>query len=123
MTLGEKPDDLVRTMSELIFMLDGKRSDVSCVKDAKTRLAEALDGRRCLLVIDDARRLGDLEAYLHLGRREHATHLITTRDDRILPPNAECITVDTMTSEQASRMLVRGLPVQRVHRQRREPTP
>jgi len=109
-TLGEKPDDLVRTMAELIFLLNGKRPDVTSAEDAKARLAEALDGRRCLLVIEDARRLGDLEPFLRRGRRDSSTCLITTRDDRVLPLEVERIAVDAMTPAEALEMLVRGLP-------------
>lgn len=109
-TLGEKPDDLVGMMAGLIFMLKGKRPDVTRLEDARTRLDEALVDRRCLLVIDDARRSPDLEPFLHRGRRDDTTRLIITRDDRVLPPQADRIAVGPMTPTQASEMLARGLP-------------
>ena len=108
--LGEKPADLVRTMAELIFALNGKDPDLTSVDSAKTGLAEALDGRRCLLVIDDARRLHDLEPFLRRGSRDSVTRLLATRDDRLLPPDVDRIAVGAMTTSQALEMLGHGLP-------------
>ncbi|MCW5737134.1 MAG: TIR domain-containing protein [Enhydrobacter sp.] len=109
-TLGEHPDDPVGTMAGLVFMLTGKRPDVARLGDARARLDEALVDRRCLLVIEDARRSCDLEPFLHRGRRDDTTRLIVTPDDRVLPPLAERIAVGPMTPAQASEVLVLGLP-------------
>jgi WD40 repeat protein len=108
-TLGEKPEDLVSHMADLIEILTGARPGVTHLDAAKTRLAEALDDRRCLLVIDDAWRQQDLAPFLHRGPKDRTTRLITTRDDRVLPAMAVRVPVDAMTSAQALAMLARDL--------------
>ena len=108
--LGEKPEDLVGCIAGLIEIVTGTRPGVTHLEEAKTRFAEALDDRRCLLVIDDAWRGQDLALFLHRGPRDQTTRLITTRDDRVLPVEAERVAVDAMTSDQALAMLMRGLP-------------
>jgi hypothetical protein len=109
-TLGEKPDDLVGRIADLIVVLTGERPDVTHLEAAKAKLAESLDDRRCLLVIDDAWREQDLSPFLHRGPRDQTTRLITTRDDRVLPAEAARVAVDAMTSGQALAMLLRRLP-------------
>ena len=97
-------------IADLIEIITGNRPGVTHLEAAKTKLAEALDDRRCLLVIDDAWRKQDLVPLLHRGPRDHTTRLITTRDDRILPAEIERVAVDAMTPNQALAMLARGLP-------------
>lgn len=109
-TLGEKCDDLVGFVAELIVMLTGERPDVTRLDAAKARLAEALDDRRCLLVIDDAWRAEDLAPFLHRGPKDQTTRLVTTRDDAVLPSDAVRVPVDAMTSSQALSVLAHGLP-------------
>ncbi len=109
-TLGEEPGDPVGTMAGLIYRLTGERPDVARLDDARDRLDEALVDRRCLLVIDDARRSPDLEPFLHRGLRDDTTRLIVTRDDRVLPAQAARIAVGPLTPAEASEMLARGLP-------------
>jgi hypothetical protein len=108
--LGEKPKDLVGLVADLIVVLTGERPDVTHLEAATTKLAESLDDRHCLLVIDDAWREQDLVPFLHRGPKDQTTRLITTRDDRVLPAEAARVAVDAMTSDQALAMLVRGLP-------------
>jgi WD40 repeat protein len=108
--LGEKPEDLVGRIADLIEILTGERPGVTHLEAAKTKLAEALDDRRCFLVIDDAWREQDLAPFLHRGSKDQTTRLITTRDDRVLPAEATRVNVDAMTSDQALAMLERGLP-------------
>ena len=109
MVLGEKPEDLVGRIADLIEILTGERPGVTQLEGAKAKLAESLDDRRCLLVIDDAWREQDLAPFLHRGPRDQTTRLITTRDDRVLPAEAARVAVDAMTSNQAMAMLTRGL--------------
>jgi hypothetical protein len=108
-TLGEKPDDLVGRIADLVETVTGERPAFRTIDVAKVALADALDDRRCLLVIDDAWRAKDLAPFLHRGRRNQTTRLVTTRDDRILPPEAARIAVDAMQSGEAREMLSRGL--------------
>jgi WD40 repeat protein len=109
-TLGEQPDDLVGRIADLIETLAGERPGFRTIDAAKVALADALDDRRCLLVIDDAWRIQDLAPFLHRGPKNQSTRLVTTRDDRILPPDAARIAVDAMKSGEAQEMLSRGMP-------------
>ena len=109
-TLGEKPDDLVGRIADLVETLTGERPGFRTIDAAKVALADALDDRRCLLVIDDAWRAQDLAPFLHRGPRNQTTRLVTTRDDRILPQDAARIAVDAMKSGEAQAMLSRGMP-------------
>ncbi len=84
-TLGEKPADLVGSIADLIETLAGERPAFRDIDPAKVALADALDDRRCLLVIDDAWRAQDLAPLLYRGPRNQTTRLVTTRDDRVVP--------------------------------------
>ena len=109
-TLGERPDDLVGRIADLIETLAGKRPGFRTIDAAKVALADALDDRRCLLVIDDAWRVQDLAPFLHCGPRNQTTRLVTTRDDGIVPQGAMRAVVDAMNPGEAHDMLSRGLP-------------
>jgi hypothetical protein len=108
-TLGEKPGDLVGRIADLVEALAGARPGFSTIDAAKVALADALDDRRCLLVIDDAWRIEELAPFLHFGPRNHTARLITTRDGRILPRDGARIAVDAMTSDEAQETLSRGM--------------
>jgi WD40 repeat protein len=110
-TLGERPDDLVGRIADLIETITGARPGFQSIDAAKVALADALDDRRCLLVIDDAWRVQDLAPFLHRGPRNQTTRLVTTRDDRVLPPGATHITVDAMKPGEALELLSHGIPV------------
>jgi WD40 repeat protein len=109
-TLGEKPDDLVARFADLVETLTGERPGFRNIDAAKVALADALDDRRCLLVIDDAWRAQDLAPFLHRGPRNQTTRLVTTRDNRIVPQDVPRIPVDAMKSDEAREMLSRGMP-------------
>jgi WD40 repeat protein len=109
-TLGERAGDLLGRVDELIKILTGERRGFHTLDAAKAALAEALDDRQCLLVIDDVWTTADLAPFLHRGLRDRTTRLITTRDDSVLPKDATRIRVDAMTPDQAQSMLGRGLP-------------
>lgn len=109
-TLGEQPDDLVGRIVDLVETLTGERPGFHTLDAAKVALADALDDRRCLLVIDDAWRVQDVAPFLHRGPKDQTTRLVTTRDDGVLPPEAARVAVDAMTSAEAEQMLARGIP-------------
>src|SRR6185295_19800280 len=109
-TLGEQPDDLVGRIVDLVETLTGERPGFHTIDAAKVALADALDDRRCLLVIDDAWRVQDLAPFLHRGPKDQTTRLVTTRDDHILPRDAARVAVDAMTSGEALLALSRGIP-------------
>ena len=79
--LGEKPEDLVGRIAELIEIVTGERPGVTHHGGGQGEARRSLDDRRCLLVIDDAWREQDLAPFLHRGPRDQTTRLITTRDD------------------------------------------
>jgi hypothetical protein len=108
-TLGERPDDLVGKIADLVEILTAARPGFRTIDAAKVALADSLDDRRCLLVIDDAWRIQDLLPFLHRGPKDQTTRLITTRDDGILPREARRIPVDAMTVSEAQELLSRGL--------------
>jgi hypothetical protein len=93
-------------------VLIGERRGYQTLDAAKTALAEALDDRQCLLVIDDVWAAADLAPFLHRGPNDRTTRLIPTRDDAVLPKEAVRIRVDAMTPDQARTMLGRGLPAE-----------
>jgi hypothetical protein len=78
--LGERPENLLSILSDLVEILTGERPGVETLNGAATKLGEALGDRRILLVIDDVWREQDLRPFLQGGR--NTTRLITTRIDR-----------------------------------------
>ncbi len=106
--LGEKPENLLSIISDLIEILSGKRPGLENLNSAAAKLGEALGDRRILLVIDDAWREQDLRPFLQGGR--NTTRLITTRRDDILPLKAERERVDAMAADEALELLSWGLP-------------
>jgi hypothetical protein len=74
--LGEKPERLIATLSDLVTMLSGERLQVEIIHAAATKLAETLSDCRILIAIDDVSRRQDLEPFLQGGR--HCVRLVTT---------------------------------------------
>jgi hypothetical protein len=109
-TLGEAPASPVAMLADLTAALRGQRPEVTGLDAAKALLAEVLDDRACLLVIDDVWRRRDLEPFLHRGPRDRTTRVVTARDDGVLPPDATRVPVDAMRSGEAVLLLTRGLP-------------
>ena len=106
--LGEKPENLLSIVTDLIEILTGERPGLENLNAAAAKLGEALGERRVLLVIDDAWREQDLRPFLQGGR--NTTRLITTRRDDILPLNAERQPVDAMQADEAYNLLAWALP-------------
>src|SRR5579859_6206969 len=52
-TLGEKPDNLVGKVEDLIHILSGQKENFNGIDAASARLAELLADRDMLIVIDD----------------------------------------------------------------------
>ena len=114
--LGERADNLLGLVSDLIKLITGEPQGFNTVDAAASRLSEALGDRRFLLVIDDAWREEDLRPFLRGGPR--TTRLITTRIDSILPLGTTRVTVDAMRAVEAYALVARGLPEERVAAQR-----
>ena len=70
---GEKPDNLLSIVADLIEIISGERPGLSKLNSAAAKLAEALGDRRILLVIDDAWREQDLRPFLQ-GGEHHQAH-------------------------------------------------
>jgi WD40 repeat protein len=116
--LGEKPESLLLIISDLVETLSGERPGLQNISSAAAKLAEALGGRRILLVVDDVWREQDLRPFMQGGT--NTTRLITTRVDNVLPFNAFRHQVDAMQGDEALTLLSSGLPPDQIAAQRRE---
>ena len=110
--LGEKPENLLSIISDLITRLIGEPPGLQTINAAASALGEALGDRRILMVIDDAWREPDLRPFLRGG--PSTTRLITTRLNNILPDNAVRQSVDEMQEHEAQALLAGGLPPEQV---------
>jgi WD40 repeat protein len=106
--LGEKADNLVARIADLIEVLTGERSGLQTVGALSARLADALGRGRYLLVVDDVWREEDLRPFLQGG--PSTARLITTRLDHVLPADAFRVAVDAMQAQEAVALLAQGLP-------------
>jgi WD40 repeat protein len=106
--IGEKPDDLLTRIADLVEILTGERPGLQTLGAASAKLSEALGERRYLFVIDDVWHEQDLRPFLQGG--PHITRIITTRLDHILPADALIIRVDAMRVEEGVDLLAVGLP-------------
>lgn len=113
--LGERPDNLIGIVLDLIKMITGEAEGFNTIDAAASRLSEALGERRYLVVIDDAWREQDLRPFLQGG--SSTTRLVTTRMDNILG-SIERVSVDAMRGEEALALLGRGLPEEQMATQR-----
>jgi WD40 repeat protein len=110
--LGEKPENLLLIISDLITLLTGTPPGLETMNAAAAALGQALGDRRILLVVDDAWREPDLRPFLQGG--PGTTRLITTRIDNVLPDNAVRQRVDAMQDDEALALLSGGLPREQV---------
>ncbi len=75
-TLGEQPN-LQHGLAKLYAALTGERPGFVDAEDAAIHVAERLDGKNCLIVIDDVWDRAHLKPFMRGGRQ--CTRLITTR--------------------------------------------
>jgi hypothetical protein len=111
-TLGEQP--LIATELERIYAaLTGQRPGFKSQDDAMFEVAKKLDGKRCLLVIDDVWNVQDLKPFLHGGAS--CSRLITSRIFSVAvsaAPNVrQRISVGEPKADEAERILSAGLSV------------
>src|SRR6266496_1410179 len=106
-TLGESPKNLIGQIEDLLYFLNGERPNFTSLDAAITKLKQMLADHVCLLVLDDVWRADDLTPFLQGGPR--CAHLITTRNDQILPAIAKRIPVDAMLQQEAIELLQAGL--------------
>lgn len=107
-SLGEHPN-LQHELAKLYAALTAERPAFIDADDAAVQLAERLQDKSCLVVVDDAWDANDVKPFLRGGR--HCARLITTRR---LPVAMEAgphrVLVNEMTEGQAVQLLTGRLP-------------
>ncbi|MET9243242.1 NB-ARC domain-containing protein [Nonomuraea sp. NPDC003709] len=99
--------ELASLINDVVAHLDGERPEFGDPEQAGHRLAEALDGRKpVLLVIDDVWNAAQLGPFLPAAA--HAQLLVTTRRPSIV--RGTTIEVDEMSPQAATHLLTRDLP-------------
>src|SRR5260370_4021302 len=106
-TLGEHPGNLVGKVEDLIYLLNKERPGFTGIDAAGARLAELLAERDILLVADDVWDAMHLKPFLQGGKR--CARLVTTRNEDVLPANAQSLVVDAMKTDEAVQLLSFGL--------------
>jgi len=107
-TLGETPD-LTAALAKLHAGLTGERPAFKDAEDAATSLAERLEGKNCLVVIDDVCDPAHLEPFLRGG--PGCARLITSRLLQVATDvQAQRLLVDEMSASEAVAMLTARLP-------------
>lgn len=107
-TLGQSPN-LVQALLKLYAALTGERPGFVDIEDAAFHLAEQLEDRNCLIVIDDVWQLDHLKPFLRGGAG--CARLITTRNFEIAA-EATRVEVDEMTPAEAVRVLSSRIAVE-----------
>jgi hypothetical protein len=102
-TLGENPGNLVGKVEDLIYMLNQERPGFTDSHAAGARLAELLADRDILLVVDDVWDAIHLKPFLQGGIR--CARLLTTRNEDVLPANAQSLVVDAMQPGSTTALL------------------
>jgi WD40 repeat protein len=104
-TLGQSPN-VQGELTRLYAALSGERPGFVSIEDAAQALAEKLEHKRCLMVVDDAWDVAHLRHFLRGG--PDCARLVTTRQAQVAA-EGERITVDEMTSQEAVSLLVARL--------------
>jgi hypothetical protein len=107
-TLGETPN-LADALAKLYAGLTGERPSFKDAEDAATTLAEKLERKTCLIVIDDVWDPAHLRLFLRGG--EGCARLITSRLLQVATDaQAKRLLVDEMSGQEAVAMLTGRLP-------------
>ena len=102
-TLGENAD-LVQAQIDLLERLGGFDDAVRSMLDGLNALRDALDGRRCLLVVDDVWTVAGAQAFDAIGSTGRV--LYTTRDPATLSEvGAEERHIDVLSERSAKQLL------------------
>lgn len=105
-TLGQTPN-VQGELTRLYAALVGERPGFVSVEDAAQALAEKLEHKRCLVVVDDVWDVAHLRPFLRGGPA--CARLVTTRQARVADEGSR-IAVDEMTAAEAVAVLVARLP-------------
>jgi WD40 repeat protein len=112
--LGEKPD-LARILSDLHVLATGSLPTMTGVDAIGQALSKALEGRRCLVFIDDVWQVEDLRHFLQF---EGPRLLVTTRIRNLVEQAGwREIPVDEMEGSEGAALLGRGLSLDAATRQ------
>src|SRR5262245_20594939 len=112
--LGEEPD-LAKILSDLHGLATGSLPVVTGEDAIGEALSKALEGRRCLVFIDDVWRVEDLRHFLHF---EGPRLLVTTRIRNLVEQAGwREIPVDEMEASEGATLLMRGLSLDAATRQ------
>ena len=104
---GMRDADRLAVVQDLVrFQRPDEGPSFETLHAAGARLREVLDGRRVLVVVDDAWHAADVEPFGGLGAGTGV--LVTTRDGRTLPPGCRRVDVDAMEPSEAVRLLASG---------------
>lgn len=106
LTLGQKPN-LVDAIGTIYAALTGERPGFASEQDAAFQLAQKLEDRTCLFVIDDVWDDAHLRPLLRGGRE--CARLFTTRIDEIAL-SAQSVTVDEMREAESHALLSKNVP-------------
>ncbi|MDH5587926.1 MAG: TIR domain-containing protein, partial [Nitrospirota bacterium] len=107
-TLGEEPN-IMAGLTKLYAALTEERPNFVDQDDASNRLAEVLEDKDCVMVIDDVWNAAHVPPFLRGGKR--CARIITTRDSGTLPPSAKLrVDVDAMRLREAAALLAFELP-------------
>jgi hypothetical protein len=110
-TLGEQPA-IVPELERIYAALTGERPGFKNQDDAMFEVAKKLEGKRCLIVIDDVWNLQDLRPFLQGGAS--CSRLITTRlfsIARAAASEANRVNVAEPQADEAARILTAGVTV------------
>jgi WD40 repeat protein len=99
---------LARILDLIRWWTEKETPSFQTVSAAGARLAEVLQRRRVLLVVDDVWSSSDLEPFRSLNA--NSALLVTLRVSKVLPPEARRIDVDAMAPPEAVELLQTGLP-------------
>ncbi|HLZ63059.1 MAG TPA: NB-ARC domain-containing protein, partial [Ktedonosporobacter sp.] len=105
--LGENPRSLREVLNGILHALEPSLSRSVTPEEAGENFRKVLAERECLLVIDDVWQPSALEPLLEGG--PHCKRLVTTRNDQVLPEEAERLLVDAMERTEAIALLCQGL--------------
>lgn len=105
--LGEHPDSLVGKLNGLAYKITGENPNLADIFIASAHLAEHLENKTILLVIDDVWDITHLKPFLQGG--SHCVRLITTRNRSILSHDTRQVDVDAMRQTEAVMLLSVGL--------------
>lgn len=108
-TLGQEPK-IQHELTKLYAALTGERVPFIDIDDAAIHLAERLDQKNCLIVIDDAWDAQHVMPFMRGGKQ--CSRLITTRRTQVLSETrAQKISVNEMTAGQSLELLLARLRV------------